>query len=753
MFLVTSQVVEKIVKNHTRLGFLDRFRDLSLMKRFFILAMKSLSLLIFGLKSALAVTFLAAGNTFSAGLPEAAKIDEILARHWQKQGVTPNAAATDEVFLRRIYVDVVGRIPTLEEATAFLNSQDPAKRGKLIDSLLSSPGYASRQFHFFADLLRLLTDSRDSIAGQAYSEWLKKALNENRPYDQMVRELLTTEGGVWDSGAIGFYMRDRGMPLDHLAATVQVFLGTRIECAQCHNHPFDKWTQMDYFKMAAFTYGMDTRGDYGFQKKDFMTAGKKGRMDAEMREDLKMTREKLGEVMKPLRYTQISVTDKLPKLPHDYQYSDAKPGDTVMPAVMFGHAGSPEHGEERLKTFAEWMTSPENPRFTTVIANRLWKQVMGAGLIEPVDEMMDSTVPVNAELLSYLTDLMVAKGYNLKSFLRVLYNSEVYQRMPSSKGVMLGEAYHFPGPLLRRMSAEQVWDSMVTLRSGNVDASVLETNEANEARIAALESLYDAVSGKDPMEIVASVKASAGGTESASKRIQELTRQAAEARQAGDLEKAKALSAQVNKLRSQVRDEAFVSILGEEGAEAFEQEMKMSGKKAKTKSKPVMAKKNVPREEIRKMMAEGMTRQQIREKMEAEFKQSKTTRLTLSNLTRASELPSPAPPGHFLRLFGQSDRETIDNANKEAAVPQALNLMNGPMAGALMGDESVFFRNVAAAPRMEEKLDTIFLSLLTRRPTSNERQLLMGVAAERGDRAVEDVIHAVLNTGEFLFVR
>jgi len=746
-------VVEKIVKNHTRLGFLDRFRDLSLMKRFFILAMKSFSLSTLGLKSVFAILLLAAGNTFSAGLPESAKIDEILARHWQKQGVTPNTAATDEVFLRRIYVDVVGRIPTLEEATAFLNSQDPAKRGKLIDSLLGSPGYASRQFHFFADLLRLLTDSRDSIAGQAYSEWLKKALNENRPYDQMVRELLTTEGGVWDSGAIGFYMRDRGMPLDHLAATVQVFLGTRIECAQCHNHPFDKWTQMDYFKMAAFTYGMDTRGDYGFQKKDFMTAGKKGRMDAEMREDLKMTREKLGEVMKPLRYTQISVTDKLPKLPHDYQYSDAKPGDTVMPAVMFGHARSPEDGEDRLRTFAEWMTNPENPRFTTVIANRLWKQVMGAGLIEPVDEMMDSTVPVNAELMSYLSDLMVAKGYNLKSFLRVLYNSEVYQRMPSSKGVMLGEAYHFPGPLLRRMSAEQVWDSMVTLRSGNVDASVLETNEANEARIAALESLYDAVSGKEPMEIVASVKASAGGTESSSKRIQELTRQAGEARQAGDLAKAKALSSEVNKLRSQVRDEAFVSILGEEGAEAFEQEMKMSGKKAKTKSKPVMTKKNVPREELRKMMAEGMTRQQIREKMEAEFKQSKTTRLTLSNLTRASELPSPAPPGHFLRLFGQSDRETIDNANKEAAVPQALNLMNGPMAGALMGSDSVFSRNVAAAPRMEEKLDTIFLSLLTRRPTSNERQLLMGVAAERGDRAVEDVIHAVLNTGEFLFVR
>jgi hypothetical protein len=193
--------------------------------------MKIFSFSEFRLNSVLAVLLVIGGAVQAAEIPEAAKVDEILAKHWQKQGVTANEAASDEVFLRRIYVDVVGRIPTLEEATEFLTRQDPGKRGQLIDSLLSSPGYASRQFHFFADLLRLLTDGRDAIAGQAYAEWLKTALNENRPYDEMVRELLTTEGGVWDSGAIGFYMRDRGMPLDHLAATVQVFLGTRIECA------------------------------------------------------------------------------------------------------------------------------------------------------------------------------------------------------------------------------------------------------------------------------------------------------------------------------------------------------------------------------------------------------------------------------------------------------------------------------------------------------------------------------------------
>ncbi len=115
------------------------------------------------------------------------------------------------------------------------------------------------------------------------------------------------------------------------------------------------------------------------------------------------------------------------------------------------------------------MTSAENPRFTTVIANRLWKKAMGMGLIEPVDELTDSTVPSNAELMTYLEELMVQKKYSLKSYLRVIFNSDVYQRMPSTKDVLLGEQYAFTGPLMRRMSAEQIWDSIATLMHGDID--------------------------------------------------------------------------------------------------------------------------------------------------------------------------------------------------------------------------------------------------------------------------------------------
>ncbi len=450
-------------------------------------------------RSALAAVCLLAPSLHAALLPEAAKIDEILAKDWEKRQVTPNAMAPDEVFLRRIYVDVVGRIPTLGEAREFLGSHDPNKRMKLIDQLLGSDGYASNYYNYFADILRLLTNGRDGLAGQAYADWLKQALKENKPYDVMVRELLTTEGAAWESGSIGFYMRDRGMPLDHLAATVQVFLGTRIECAQCHNHPFDKWTQMDYYQMAAFTYGMDTRANYGFDRSKI----DRKKATPQMREDMQLVRQAMSEVMKPLRYTQIRETDKLPELPHDYKYDDAKPKQTVYPKTMFGHDAVAKDGESMLAAFADWMTSPENPRFTTVIANRLWKRVMGMGLIEPVDEITDSTVPSNPELMTYLEQLMVAKNYNLKSYLRVLLNSDVYQRMPSQKDVDLGEEYFFTGPLMRRMGAEQIWDSVVTLMVGNVDHEAVEPNAQSAARLASLGELYNAIAAPHASAIVA----------------------------------------------------------------------------------------------------------------------------------------------------------------------------------------------------------------------------------------------------------
>lgn len=709
----------------------------------------------------LGLVFVLACEVIQAALPESAKIDEILARSWQKQHLKPNPPASDEVFVRRIYLDIAGRIPTAGEAAAFLKSGDPDKRAKLIDALLASDGYVSNFFNYFADILRLQTDTKGQLTGYAYADWLKAALKKNQPYDSMVRELLTTDGAAWENGAIGFYMRDQGMPLDHLAATVQVFLGTRIECAQCHNHPFDKWTQMDYYKMAAFTYGMDTRKSYNLDLKNMgggMDRRKlKGPEAAEMRKDFQLIRESVGEVAKSLRYTQIKETDRLPRLPHDYKYPDAKPGDTIEARTMFGHEAAPAGGETRLDAFAKWMTDRDNPRFTTVIANRLWKKVMGMGLIEPVDEMMDSTVPSNAELMTYLEELMIARRYDLKSFLRVLFNSDVYQRMPSTKDVMLGDSYAFTGPLMRRMSAEQIWDSVATLVQGDIDAQGASQNEAAERRLDVLGRLYETLSQQNPQDIIARVKAMNGAASNPEKdaKIKELTAQMQEARRKGDKEAANKLSQQIKKLRSGDRTDAFAAVLGEDAAREF-----LSGMKDGNYKKKADQKKFVPasldRDAIRKLQASGADKKEIRKKIEEMKRAAQSGGKSagmIAGATRASDMPSPAPRGHMLRIFGQSDRETIENASRESAVPQALSMLNGPVADAVINPNSAFGGELAKADGGGDPIGTIYLGLLSRHPTNDERRVLNQVVAERGHSARADIVHALLNTGEFLFVK
>ncbi len=162
----------------------------------------------------------------------AQQIDELLAQDWQKHSLQGNAPASDEIFVRRIYLDLVGRIPTHEETVSFLNNRGPDKRAQLVDRLLASEGYTMHQFHFYADLLRVLskgTYNGDAgrVTGMSYVEYLKDSVRTNKPYDQLVRELVSAQGKAWENGAVGYYQRDRGMPLDNLALATRIFLGTR----------------------------------------------------------------------------------------------------------------------------------------------------------------------------------------------------------------------------------------------------------------------------------------------------------------------------------------------------------------------------------------------------------------------------------------------------------------------------------------------------------------------------------------------
>ncbi|MGI9240635.1 MAG: DUF1549 domain-containing protein, partial [Verrucomicrobiales bacterium] len=196
----------------------------------------------------------------------AAQIDKLVANGFRSAKVTAPPVSTDEQFLRRTYLTVAGRIPTYPEAVAFLDDQSPEKRSQLVQRLLDSDGYRSHMFNWWADLLRI-TDEFARTNGAPYKQWMKKSIADNKPYDQIVQQLLNASGGGWekDNGAVGYYVRDKGMPLDNMANTVRIFLGTRMECAQCHDHPIDaKIKQRDFYEIAAFTDGLrGVREDVG----------------------------------------------------------------------------------------------------------------------------------------------------------------------------------------------------------------------------------------------------------------------------------------------------------------------------------------------------------------------------------------------------------------------------------------------------------------------------------------------------------
>ncbi len=581
-------------------------------------------------------------NTFSISK----KIDELVVAQLAKHDQEQNDRCDDEVFLRRIYLDVIGRIPTLQETNQFLSSNKKNKREVLIDQLLDSYGYVSRQYNFLADLLRIKT-RENNVVGQPYIDFVKNSLETNKPYNQFVRELIAAEGPMIsrDNGAVGYYLRDRNMPEDNMSNTIRVFLGTRLECAQCHDHPFDHWTQKQYYEMLAFTGGVMTR----LQQIDSEHAedvAKLRRRSDELDESEKAA---LRRMIQPMSFGVSGSGTGLARLPENFMGDDGDDFDIVTAKTMFQgeEIVNPQLPTGRRATqinkrypqrirgakeidsrfaYADWLTSSDNPRFTTVIANRLWKQAMGLGLIEPVDDINEKTTASNPELMEFLTQSMIDLDYDMKEFLRAIYNSRTYQASAMTTDVPDPNEFYFNGPIVRRMSAEQIWDSLLTLTIPGIDQR--QTNANVRVRgLGGVGNLYDRYESLRQMT------------------ADELVETAQGYRRGGNSMMMK------KKMQGEDRPEK----------KKFDQESESLRKKIR------QARKAGNRELTAELTAK-------RKDLIADFRQLARRG---SQLNRASEIASPAPAGHFLREFGQSDRETIENANLEPAVTQALSLMNG----------------------------------------------------------------------------
>lgn len=730
---------------------------------------------------------------------KAAQIDKLVDANLVKQKITPNAPVSDEVFVRRIYLDIAGRIPTLKETTDFLADKAADKRAKLIDVLLGSDGYTQNFFNFWADILRLrsqLAVGNSQPAGAAYANWLRKSLDDNKPYDDMVREMVTADGKTYESGAVGFYLRDYNMPLDNMAVTTQVFLGTSMVCAQCHNHPFDKWTQMDYYQMAAHTYGMTGTnglsnpllasafgGGYG-SKVSKTKKGKKTPAVAALPEGVerKDMSKAMSEILRPLRYnTVLDQTDRRTlALPHDYQYDDAKPKAVVAPVIpaSFSKDGKiVKEGEKPVNSYAQWMTSKDNPRFTLVIANRLWKKAMGMGLIEPVDEITDSTVPSNPQLMTFLEQTMKDLNYDMKAYLSLIFNSAAYQRAAYAKDVELGEVYHFPGPLLRRMSAEQIWDSMVALYKPNPDAPSINAQIERDSTVRRIEWLDRSLNTLTPAELTKATAEVALKQKELAAAVRKAQEDLTEATKSKDEDAIRAAKKIISNQRRAI-DEAAEEVVYTTGFKKFA-ELAREGKLDEQVKDPEFAReistaikgKEGADLSIDKALAifnKGLrvrleAQQKARLKRDAELMKAESKEQLIAlkawenfrdtYMIRAADLRSPAPNGHFLREFGQSDRELVENANEDATVGQALMVLNGKTFSNLMNPYTMISRSLRKAETPDEVIDRIYLSLFSRQPTAAERELLKPVIGNNSVTGKGDALWVALNTRQFYFIQ
>ncbi len=707
-----------------------------------------------------------------------ARIDALLAQDWQTQKLTRNPTASDETFVRRLYLDVVGRIPTLEEAQSFLSSKDEHKRAKLIDQLLASEGYTSHLFHFWADILRVQSRAnggQGEMTSKPYLEHVKKRIRENLPYDQFVRELLTAQGKVWDNPAIGYYMRDLGMPLDNLSNTARIFLGTRIECAQCHNHPFDKWTQMQFYQMAAFTYPQETNFT-GIMSKAEVSAM---RRKAESKPETLSAANNIGRIFENLgdfvRYSKVqALPERELKLPHDYKYDDAKPFTVIAPATMLGAKTQCKPGDDTLKAYADWLTSSQNPRFTTVIANRLWKKVFGLGLIEPVDDLNDESVAMIPPLMKHLEQLMIAGRYDVKAFLRVLLNTQAYQSDVTPREIAAGEVYHFTGPVLRRLTAEQIYDSFVTLIQPTPDLPQRHGIDSEVAKkLVYRGKLSDALDLLTPQEIFdGTVKASAA-YDAIGERAKVLRVQYTAAQKAKDKPLMEKLNLEIRSLEFTARTSIHDHIVVPAVARLY---TKKTGKEAPPPipvRKPTLDELKKPGQQRDYIAVPGYDIDQAIPRDEQAAADARDTifkaeaqRFGITDVKaflnarrdqarewpRAAELESPAPRGHFLREFGQSDRDLIENSNHEASMPQALVLMNSTLYLEIVKPFTQLRLALAKAKYPDDQLDLAYLTLLTRKPTESERNA-WATAQQHGLDSIEDLIFAIINTRQFIFVR
>ncbi len=353
-------------------------------------------------------------------------IDSALLKKWRTLRLAPSGLCDDATFVRRAWLDLTGSIPPADEARAFVADRDPAKRGRLIDRLLESPEFADYWALKWADLLRVEEKVLDRKGVAAFHGWIRQSIAENKPVDQFAREILTALGSTYSVAPANYYRALRA-PDRRAEAVAQIFLGTRLNCAKCHNHPFERWTMDDYYGFAAVFDGMDY----------------------EIKENKRFDKNDKNNF----------VGEQVVKLVAERKLKHPKTKQAPAPQLL-GAGATIDQADQRLDRLADWLTDADNPLFARVQVNRIWSHLMGRGIVEPVDDFRATNPPVNPELLDALTADFIRSGFDLRHAVRAICASRAYQLDSRPNATNADDEINFSRALPRRLGAEQLLDSV-----------------------------------------------------------------------------------------------------------------------------------------------------------------------------------------------------------------------------------------------------------------------------------------------------
>jgi hypothetical protein len=358
--------------------------------------------------------------------PERNYVDQHIFAKLQRLKINPSPVAEDRVLVRRAYLDALGILPTADEARAFVSDTRPDKRERLIDALLERPEFAEHWALKWSDLLRNEEKTLDPKGVEVFYHWIRRSIAENKPLDQFVRELVASRGSTYENPPANFYRANRD-PTTRAETAARLFLGVRLACARCHNHPFDQWTQDDYYSWSA----LFARVDYKVVENE-----RKDKLDShEFKGDQIVLIKDEGEV------------------------KNARTNKTAQPKFLGAKTPKFEAKDDRLVPLAEWLTSADNRLFVASQVNFVWYHLMGRGLVEPIDDVRATNPPSHPELMDALGQDFAASGFNLRHLVRIIMLSQTYalDALPNQSNA--SDEVNYSHALVRRLPAEKLLDA------------------------------------------------------------------------------------------------------------------------------------------------------------------------------------------------------------------------------------------------------------------------------------------------------